>query len=234
MLGGEYILTREEVGFVAEQKAAYSGRPPKLLDRLREALRSRHYSRRTEQTNCPGNVSSFQRRHTRRQNNDAISYPSRKCKRFNANRSAPLFFFERHVIGRKLGKPGNFMPIRITCRNNWPEVQQVVERRVFIDCSVRNRRCLIRTTYKIIASYSDPSTICSADCHSQDRRGCHGNLRLFQEEVGACERRRKASARNRKHRQDPSSFAPKGTSPTSFQAGAIESGGAGSHRNSRS
>ncbi len=26
--------------------------PPKLLDRLREALRSRHYSRRTEQTYC--------------------------------------------------------------------------------------------------------------------------------------------------------------------------------------
>jgi hypothetical protein len=27
MLEGEYILTREEVGFVAEQKTAYSGRP---------------------------------------------------------------------------------------------------------------------------------------------------------------------------------------------------------------
>jgi len=52
MLMGGYVLTREEVGFVAEQKAAYSRRPPKLLDRLREALRSRHYSRRTEQTYC--------------------------------------------------------------------------------------------------------------------------------------------------------------------------------------
>ena len=28
------------------------GQKPKLLDRLREALRSRHYSRRTEQTYC--------------------------------------------------------------------------------------------------------------------------------------------------------------------------------------
>ena len=27
-------------------------RPPKLLDQMREALRSRHYSRRTEQTYC--------------------------------------------------------------------------------------------------------------------------------------------------------------------------------------
>jgi hypothetical protein len=52
MFTGGYLQTRQEVVFVAEQKAAYSGRPPKLLDRLREALRSRHYSRRTEQTYC--------------------------------------------------------------------------------------------------------------------------------------------------------------------------------------
>jgi len=32
--------------------AAFTAQPPKLLDRLREALRSRHYSRRTEQTYC--------------------------------------------------------------------------------------------------------------------------------------------------------------------------------------
>jgi len=30
------------------------------------------------------------------------------------------------------------MPIHITCRNKWPDGQQVVERRVFIDSSVRN------------------------------------------------------------------------------------------------
>ncbi len=47
-----YFQVTQEYGFVAEQKTAYSGRPPKLLDRLREALRSRHYSRRTEQTYC--------------------------------------------------------------------------------------------------------------------------------------------------------------------------------------
>ncbi len=29
-----------------------AGQKPKLLDRLREALRSRHYSRRTEETYC--------------------------------------------------------------------------------------------------------------------------------------------------------------------------------------
>jgi len=32
--------------------ASSSAQPPKLLDRLRDALRSRHYSQRTEQTYC--------------------------------------------------------------------------------------------------------------------------------------------------------------------------------------
>ncbi len=36
----------------AEERVPYSTRAPKLLDRLREALRTRHYSRRTEQTYC--------------------------------------------------------------------------------------------------------------------------------------------------------------------------------------
>ena len=52
MLPGGYLQTKQDIVFVEEQKAAYSVRPPKLLDRLREALRSRHYSRRTEQTYC--------------------------------------------------------------------------------------------------------------------------------------------------------------------------------------
>lgn len=39
---------------VAGREQAVSGREakPKLLDQLREALRSRHYSRRTKQTYC--------------------------------------------------------------------------------------------------------------------------------------------------------------------------------------
>ncbi len=37
---------------VAEERVSYSTRAPKLLDRLREALHTRHYSRRTEQTYC--------------------------------------------------------------------------------------------------------------------------------------------------------------------------------------
>jgi hypothetical protein len=34
------------------EKPASRSRPPKLLDQMREALLSRHYSRRTEQTYC--------------------------------------------------------------------------------------------------------------------------------------------------------------------------------------
>ena len=52
MLAGGDLQTRQEVVFVSEEKAAYIVQPPKLLDRLREALMSRHYSRRTEQTYC--------------------------------------------------------------------------------------------------------------------------------------------------------------------------------------
>jgi hypothetical protein len=52
------------------------------------------------------------------------------------------------------------MPIRITCRNKWPDGQQVVERRVFSTLRQEIGRCLIRTAYKIIASYADPSNLC--------------------------------------------------------------------------
>jgi integrase len=52
MLAGEYVSSGNLEFHVAEQKAAYYARAPKLLDRLREALRTRHYSRRTEQTYC--------------------------------------------------------------------------------------------------------------------------------------------------------------------------------------
>jgi hypothetical protein len=45
-------LIFSEISSVSEERASYSPRAPKLLDRLREALRIRHYSRRTEETYC--------------------------------------------------------------------------------------------------------------------------------------------------------------------------------------
>jgi len=46
-------LTREgEPLSSVEDRPMRRSRPPKLLDQMREALSSRHYSRRTEQTYC--------------------------------------------------------------------------------------------------------------------------------------------------------------------------------------
>jgi len=46
-------LIFSEISSVSEETASYSPRAPKLLDRLREALRTRHYSRRIfPQENC--------------------------------------------------------------------------------------------------------------------------------------------------------------------------------------
>jgi integron integrase len=122
MLGGEYILTREEVGFVAEQKTAYSGRPPKLLDRLREALRSRHYSRRTEQAYCHW-VRRFIFFHNVRHPADMAEAEingflthlavKEKVSASTQNQAlSALLFLYRHVIGREVGDLGNVIRAR--------------------------------------------------------------------------------------------------------------------------
>ena len=41
-----------DVGLTGQHPSAVPSTKPKLLDQLREALRARHYSRRTEQTYC--------------------------------------------------------------------------------------------------------------------------------------------------------------------------------------
>jgi hypothetical protein len=45
-------LIFSEISSVSEERASYSPRAPKLLDRLCEALRARHYSSPTEETYC--------------------------------------------------------------------------------------------------------------------------------------------------------------------------------------
>jgi len=117
MLTGGYVLTQEEVGFVAEQKAAYSRRPPKLLDRLREALRSRHYSRRTEQTYCHW-VRRFIFFHNVRhpaemaepEINAFLTHLAVKEKVSASTQNqalSALLFLYRHVIGREVGELGD-------------------------------------------------------------------------------------------------------------------------------
>jgi len=51
MTSGGQMRERGFRSLTVDPSAGFS-RPPKLLDQLREALRSRHYSRRTEQTYC--------------------------------------------------------------------------------------------------------------------------------------------------------------------------------------
>jgi len=122
MFTGGYLQTRQEVVFVEEQKAAYSGRPPKLLDRLREALRSRHYSRRTEQTYCQW-VKRFIFFHNIRhpaemaeaEINGFLTHLAVKEKVSASTQNqalSALLFLYRHVIGREVGDLGNVIRAR--------------------------------------------------------------------------------------------------------------------------
>jgi integron integrase len=122
VLAGGYLQTRQEVVFVAEQKAAYSVRPPKLLDRLREALRSRHYSRRTEQTYCHW-VKRFIFFHNVRHPADMAEAEingflthlavKEKVSASTQNQAlSALLFLYRHVLGRGIGDLGEVIRAR--------------------------------------------------------------------------------------------------------------------------
>ena len=122
MLGGEYLQTRQEVVFVTEEKTAYIVRPPKLLDRLREALRSRHYSCRTEQTYCHW-VRRFiffhEVRHPAEMAEPEINAflthlaVKEKVSASTQNQAlSALLFLYRHVIGREVGDLGEVIRAR--------------------------------------------------------------------------------------------------------------------------
>lgn len=99
-----------------------SGQKPKLLDQLREALRSRHYSPRTEQTYC-----HWTRRYVRFHNvrhpaemgevqiNAFLTHLAVKeevsASTQNQALSALLFLY-RHVIGREVGELGDVIRAR--------------------------------------------------------------------------------------------------------------------------
>ena len=113
MLAGEYIQAREEIICVVEQKTAYSAQLSKRLDRLREALRSRHYSRRTEVTYCHW-VKRFIFFHNVRHPNE-MAEPEintfltnlavkEKVSASTQNQAlSALLFLYRHAIGREVG-----------------------------------------------------------------------------------------------------------------------------------
>ncbi len=99
-----------------------SGRQPKLLDRLREALRARHYSRRTEQSYCHWVKRFIFFHHVRH----PAEMAEREIKAFlthvalQEQVSAPtqtqalsaLLFLYRYVLGRSLGDLGTVIRAR--------------------------------------------------------------------------------------------------------------------------
>jgi integron integrase len=95
---------------------------PKLLDRLREALRSRHYSRRTEQTYCQW-VKRFIFFHNVRhpkemaepEINAFLTYLAVKDRVSASTQNqalSALLFLYRHVIGREVGDLGEVIRAR--------------------------------------------------------------------------------------------------------------------------
>ena len=109
---------------IAERQSAASGREakPKLLDQLREALRSRHYSRRTEQTYCHW-VKRFIYFHNVRhpcemrepEINAFLTHLAVKEKVSASTQNqalSALLFLYRHVVGREIGDLGEVIRAR--------------------------------------------------------------------------------------------------------------------------
>ncbi|MBI2455371.1 MAG: integron integrase, partial [candidate division NC10 bacterium] len=98
------------------------GRQPRLLDRLREALRSRHYSRRTEQCYCHW-VKRFIFFHHVRHPADMAepeinAFLTHLAIKENVSAStqnqalSALLFLYRHVLGREVGNLGDVISAR--------------------------------------------------------------------------------------------------------------------------
>lgn len=117
-----------------------NSRPPKLLDQMREALRSRHYSRRTEQTYCQW-VKRFIFFHKVRhpvemggaEINAFLTHLAVKEKVSASTQNqalSALLFLYRHVLGREVGDLGEVIrarkPKRLPVVMNRDEVKAVL------------------------------------------------------------------------------------------------------------
>ncbi|VDA98991.1 Integron integrase IntI2 [Olavius algarvensis spirochete endosymbiont] len=103
-------------------KPASRSRPPKLLDQMREALRSRHYSRRTEQTYCQWVKRYIHFHHVRHpaemaepEINAFLTHLAVKEKVAASTQNqalSALLFLYRHVLGREVGDLGEVIRAR--------------------------------------------------------------------------------------------------------------------------
>jgi len=122
------------------QPAAIDGRP-KLLDRLREAIRSRHYSRRTEQTYCSW-VKRFIYFHNLRHPEEMaepeinaflthLAVKERVSASTQNQALSALLFLYRHVLEREIGDLGEVIrarkPKRIPVVMTHEEVKAVLD-----------------------------------------------------------------------------------------------------------
>ncbi|MGH7363059.1 MAG: phage integrase N-terminal SAM-like domain-containing protein, partial [Candidatus Methylomirabilales bacterium] len=99
-----------------------SPQQPKLLDRLREALRSRHYSRRTEQSYCHWVKRFIFFHHVRHpaqmaepEINAFLTHLAVKGKVSASTQNqalSALLFLYRHVLGREIGNLGDVIRAR--------------------------------------------------------------------------------------------------------------------------
>jgi len=104
------------------EKPASRSRPPKLLDQMREALRSRHYSRRTEQTYCQWVKRYIHFHHVRHpaemaepEINAFLTHLAVKEKVSASTQNqalSALLFLYRHVLGREVGDLGKVIRAR--------------------------------------------------------------------------------------------------------------------------
>ena len=117
-----------------------SGHPPKLLDRLREALRARHYSRRTEQGDCQWVKRFIFFHHVRHpmemvepEINAFLTHLATQgqvsASTQNQALSALLFLY-RHVLGLQIGDLGEIVrarrPTRLPVVLTRPEVKAML------------------------------------------------------------------------------------------------------------
>ena len=128
---------------------------PRLLDRLRQALRSRHYSRRTEQTYCQWvkrYIYFHNVRHPAEMAEPEINVfltnlaVKEKVSASTQNQAlSALLFLYRHVLGHKIGDLGEVIRARKTRR--LPVVMTRDEVKAVLGCLTGDKRLMASLMY---------------------------------------------------------------------------------------
>jgi len=118
----EFSVVKGNLRSPSQAPPAFSNQPPKLMDRLHGALRSRHYSRRTEQAYCHWVKRFIYYHHIRHpvdmaepEINAFLTHLAVKEKVSASTQNqalCALLFLYRHVIGREVGELGEVIRAR--------------------------------------------------------------------------------------------------------------------------